>query len=146
MHDYQIISNIKEYANKLIEINFPISADIRKTLTNELQKIEQNPNEIILIQLKAVGKRILNNLSAEDAIKLIDGRKHKTYYAIKKHNKIHIKFFASKIKRLNNKEKDFLIKNWHLGIFEKKAKFLVKHINGCFYPENLIYKYIDLKF
>ena len=141
MQSFKIISNIKEYATKIITINFPEIADIRKILTNEIKQISQNENEIILIKLKAVGKRILNNISNETAVNLINGRKHKTYYAVKKNNKIHIKFFASKIKRLNDKEKAFLIKNWHLDIFEKEAKFLVKHVNGCFFCENLIYKY-----
>lgn len=150
MHN-DLISNLSYINAQQIILTHLGDGEPRKIIKQELQNaIKQNPNKTIVIGLRFIGRRLIDNRSTKEIIELVNGKRIRIYYGVYHKGKMHVKFAWHKLKYLSETEKAFLIKNFHNEIFEttqtdKSAKFLIAQTGGILI-ENLIYKYCNQYF
>ena len=138
----KIISNLNGYDDKLI-LDLPKDGEVRKIISDTLRS-EDASDKVLLLNILTVGRRVLNDRDNIDIVNLIEGRKHRKYWAVKHKNKITVKFAWYKIKRFNDKERKYVQENWCLDFFDTIGKRFVKQVNGVVYCDVLLAKYIEL--
>lgn len=115
---------------------------VRNEMKKVLHPFINDSENVHLILVVSVGRRILNNMDSTEVARLIDGRRHRFYWSFIYKGKIHTKFGWHKIKKLSKNEKEFVEKNWHLNFFQQHGKFLIEQSGGVLYCENELYKNI----
>lgn len=134
-HDKYLALKNNIYTN--LNFGHPFTAQIkngepRKILT-EILKTQLH--SIILIGSIFVGRRAIT----ENNLMLLNGRRHRIYYALKINHKIYIKFGWHKIKKLTEAESQHMTENWSFDYFTTKGQIFIEKSGGIHSYHHLLY-------
>lgn len=145
----KIISNFlnsfENYELQHTKINWPEQGEIRKILTEVVNKIEKNTEDVIIVCVRTIGRRIIESMEKDVLLKLVNNRRYRIYFAVKKNNKVFINYGFYKIKRLGTLEIKICKENWMNDFFETKGKHFIEKSGGVLFFESVLAKYVKIE-